>query len=133
MEELYVSEVMRKNVTACSPDTTIKNVIKILSRNRISTLIITEDDEPVGIITERDLVAIMAEMLNNPGCDHLSIDYFMTSPLYTVQSDIIMREAVKLSLEKRIRHLPVVDNNNKLIGLLTQTDMVIGLFQITNN
>jgi len=133
MEEIYVSEVMAKNITACSPDTKIKDVIKILSRNRISSLVITENDEPVGIITERDLVAIMEDMLNDVVCDNLSIDIFMSSPTFTVHSDITLREAIKYSIDKRIRHLPVVNRNNKLIGLLTQTDMVIGLFQITNN
>jgi CBS domain-containing protein len=132
MEEIYVSEVMAKNVTACSPDTKIKDVIKILSRNRISSLVITENDEPVGIITERDLVAIMEDMLNDVVCDNLSINCFMSSPTFTVHSDITLREAIKYSIDKRIRHLPVVNRNNKLIGLLTQTDMVIGLFQITN-
>ena len=104
MEEIYVSEVMRKNVTTCSPDTKTKDVIKILSQNRISCLIITKNDEPVGIITERDLVAIMDDMLNDVVCDNLSIDRFMTSPTFTVRSEIILREAVKFAIDKRVWH-----------------------------
>ncbi len=130
MEEIYVSEVMTKNVTACSPDTAIKDVIKILSRNRISSLIITENNEPVGIITERDLVAIMEEMLNDINRDHLPIVHFMTSPTLTIHSHITLREAVRFAIDKNIRHLPVVDRNNKLIGLLTQTNMVRSLSYI---
>ncbi|MCH8846946.1 MAG: CBS domain-containing protein [Proteobacteria bacterium] len=130
MEEIYVSEVMTKNVTACSPDTAIKDVIKILSRNSISSLIITENDEPVGIITERDLVAIMEEMLNDIARDHLPIVHFMTSPTLTIHSHITLREAVRFAIDKNIRHLPVVDRNNKLIGLLTQTNMVRSLSYI---
>ncbi len=130
MEEIYVSEVMTKNVTACSPDTAIKDVIKILSRNSISSLIITENDEPVGIITERDLVAIMEEMLNDINRDHLPIVHFMTSPTLTILSHITLREAVRFAIDKNIRHLPVVDRNNKLIGLLTQTNMVRSLSYI---
>ena len=130
MEEIYVSEVMTKNVTACSPDTAIKDVIKILSRNSISSLIITENDEPVGIITERDLVAIMEEMLNDINRDHLPIVHFMTSPTLTIHSHITLREAVRFAIDKNIRHLPVVDRNNKLIGLLTQTNMVRSLSYI---
>jgi len=109
----------------------LKDVINILSRNRISSLIITENDEPVGIITERDLVAIMEDMLNDVVCDNLPINHFMTSPTYTIHSEITLHEAVKLSLNNNIRHLPVVNENNKLIGLLTQTDMVNGLSQNT--
>ncbi len=130
MEEIYVSEVMTQNITACSPDTKIKDVIKILSRNRISCLVITENNEPVGIITERDLVAIMEEMLNDVARDHLPIVHFMTSPALTIRSHITFKEAVKFAINKNIRHLPVVDQNNKLIGLLTQTNMVNGLSHI---
>ena len=131
MEELFVTEVMTKNVTACAPDTPIKDVIKILSRNRISSLIITENNEPVGIITERDLVAIMDEMLNSEALDHFPIVNFMTSPALTVHGYNTFEEAVKFAINKNIRHLPVVDQNNKLIGLLTQTNMVKSLSYIT--
>ena len=132
MDEIYVSEVMTKNVTACSPDTQVKDVIKILSRNRISSLIITENDEPVGIITERDLVAIMEEMLNDVARDHLPIAHFMTSPTITIHKHITLQEAVKFAIDKNIRHLPIVDDNNKLVGLLTQTNMVKSLSYITS-
>ena len=127
MDETYVAEVMTKDVTACSPDTAIKDVINILSRNRRSSLVIIEDDEHVGIITERDLVAIMEDMLNDVVCDHLSIDHFMTSPTLTIRSHITLREAVKISINNNIRHLPVVNEKNKLIGLLTQPNMLVGL------
>lgn len=127
MEETYVTEFMTKDVTTCSPDTAIKDVINILSRNHRSSLVIIENDEPVGIITERDLVAIMEDMLTDVVCDQLSIDHFMTSPTITIKSWITLKEAVKLSIDKNIRHLPVVNENNKLIGLLTQPNMLVGL------
>ena len=127
MDDIYVSEYMTKDVTTCSPDTAIKDVINILSRNGRSSLVITENSEPVGIITERDLVAIMEDMLSDVVCDHLSIDHFMTSPTITIHSWIPLHEAVKISIDKNIRHLPVVDEKNKLIGLLTQTNMLLGL------
>jgi CBS domain-containing protein len=127
MDEVYVSEVMSKDVTACSPETAIKDVINILSRNRRSSLVIIENNEPVGIITERDLVAIMEDMLNDVVCDHLSINHFMTSPTITIDSHMTLKEAVKISINKNIRHLPVVNENNKLVGLLTQPNMLVGL------
>ncbi len=130
MKEVYVFEVMTENVTTCSPDTALKDVVKILSSNRLSSLVITENGAPVGIITERDMVAILADMLNDVVWDDLSIDHFMTSPTYTIPSEIALHEAVELSKDKNIRHLPVVNENNKLIGLLTQTDMVNGLSRI---
>jgi CBS domain-containing protein len=51
----------------------------------------------------------------------------MTSPTYTIRREVTLQEAVKFSINKKIRHLPVVNENNKLVGLLTQTNMIIGL------
>ena len=130
MDEVYVSEIMTKDVTACSPDTTIRDVINILSRNRRSSLVVIENNEPIGIITERDLVAIMEEMLNDVARDHLPIVHFMTSPTITIHKHITLQEAVKFAINKNISHLPIVDDNNKLVGLLTQTNMVKSLSYI---
>lgn len=131
MKEIFVFEVMTENVTTCPPDTPLKDVVKILSRNRLSSLVITVDEEPVGIITERDMVSILADMLNDVVWDKLSVDHFMTSPTYTIRGDVALHEVVEFTRDNDIRHLPVVNEHNKLIGLLTQTDLVNGLTKIT--
>lgn len=130
MKEVYVFEVMTEHVTSCAPDYALKEVVKILSSDRLSSLVITENDEPIGIITERDMVAILADMMNDVIWDDLPIDHFMTSPTYTIRSEIALHEAVEFSINKSVRHLPVVNENNKLIGILTQTDMVNGLSKV---
>ncbi len=127
MNESNVINVMTENFTTCSPDTSLKEVVKILSSKSLSSLIITKDDEPIGIITERDMVSMLADMLNDVVWDNLSIDHFMTSPTYTIREEIALTEAVVFATEKNIRNLPVVNKNNKLVGLLTQTEMVEGL------
>jgi CBS domain-containing protein len=127
MKESNVFEVMTKDVTTCSPDTAIKEVVKILSSKSLSSLVITKDNEPIGIITERDMVSILADMLNDVVWDNLSIDHFMTSPTYTIRKEVALTEAVVFATDKNIRNLPVVDANNKLVGMLTQTEMVHGL------
>jgi CBS domain-containing protein len=127
MNESYVSEVMTENVTTCSPDMSLKEVVKILSSKSLSSLVIVKDEEPIGIITERDMVSMLADMLNDVIWDNLSIDHFMTSPTYTIRGEVPLTEAVVFATEKNIRNLPVVDNNGKLIGMLTQTEMVHGL------
>ena len=75
------------------------------------------------------MVSILADMMNDDVWDKISIDHFMTSPTYTIRSDASIDEAVIFAIDKNIRHLPVVDNDNKLIGLLTQTDIVNGLLK----
>ena len=131
MKEIFVFEVMSENVITCPPETSLNDVVKILSRDRLSSLVITVDEEPVGIITERDLVSILDDMLNDVVWDKISIDNFMTTPTYTIRGDVALHKAVKFTKEKDIRHLPVVNKENKLIGILTQTDLVNGLSKLT--
>ena len=131
MKEIFVFEVMSENVITCSPESPLKDVVKILSRDRLSSLVITVDEEPVGIITERDLVSILDDMLNEVVWDKTSIENFMTTPTYTIRGDVALHKAVKFTKEKDIRHLPVVNKENKLIGILTQTDLVNGLSKLT--
>ena len=115
MDEVYVSEVMTKNITACSPETTIKDVIEILNRNHLSSLVIAENEEPVGIITERDLVAIIEEMLNDEVRENLPIKLFMTSPTHTTQGETTLKEAVSLqSIKKSVIYPLLIETTSSL-------------------
>lgn len=131
MKETYVFEIMTENVATCSPDTPLKEVVKILSSKKLSCLVITNDNTPVGIITERDMVSILADMLNDVIWDQLSVDHFMHSPVTTISSDLPLDDAVELSQISSIRHLPVVNDAGKLAGLITQTDIVRGYYERT--
>ena len=83
MKKLFVFEVMAKNITTCPPETLLKDVVKILSRERLSSLVITVDEEPIGIITERDLVSILADLLNDVVWDELTVKNFTLVYLVT--------------------------------------------------
>lgn len=109
----------------------LKEVVKILSSKKLSCLVITNDNTPVGIITERDMVSILADMLNDVIWDQLSVDHFMHSPVTTISSDLPLDDAVELSQISSIRHLPVVNDAGKLAGLITQTDIVRGYYERT--
>lgn len=128
MNEYCVYELMTAEVVTCSPDESLLNVVKTISSKHFSCLVVVEDDIPVGIITERDLVEIFSETLNGVTWDNLEIKHFMTSPIITITEGMSLHDAVALSRSKKIRHIPVVNAGNKLVGILTQTDIIEGYY-----
>jgi len=121
---VFTNDIMTKSVVTCSPNEPLLSVVKNLATNKFSCIVVTEANTPVGIITERDLVEVLVETLEGTTWDELSIKNFMTSPIITVSEDLAAEEAILISSTSRIRHIPVVNQSNNLVGILTQTNFV---------
>lgn len=129
MDDIRVEELMTRDVVSCSPGQPLLDVVAQLSTRKFSCIVVTEDNIPVGIITERDLVEVLFETLQGVTWNELAIKNFMSSPVVTVNEDTLLEEAVSLSHMKKIRHMPVVDADGILTGILTQTDLIAGCYQ----
>jgi len=126
MKDLWVKDLMTTEVTTCSKSTSLNEVVAALHSAQFSCLIIIEDKKPIGIITERDMVTILADMLKDVSWDNLAVENFMTPDPITITEDITLFEAVDIIRFENIRHVPVVNSADQLIGVLTQTDMING-------
>ena len=116
-----ISEMMSKKVVSVPKKKGLKEIIGIMANSKISSILITEDNRVVGIITERDLIKkIILKCVN---LNKQNVDDVMTKDPITVNSHTDLAEASQMMREKDIRHLPIVDNE-KLVGLVTQTDIV---------
>lgn len=97
-----------------------------MSENSHSCVLVTEDSVAQGIITERDLVRVFAESIKlsmqEPGL--LPVQKIMTADPVCVLECMSLIDALVLSRSRKLRHLPVVDADGKLVGLVTHTDMV---------
>jgi CBS domain-containing protein len=131
MLDVWIRDLMTKNVTTCKTETLLTDVVKMLHTKSFSCLVIVRDNIPVGIITERDMVTILADMLEDVSWDSLSVENFMSTDPVTVMEDLTLIEALEAMRDESIRHAPVVNRDNELIGLLTQTDIINGFYQIT--
>lgn len=110
-QHLMMSEVVTVNRNA-----TVHECIKILSKRHIGSVIIVDDNKRcVGIFTERDAIRVVAQdlPLNAP------IEKVMTKNVYTVNQDASFEEAKRVLKFYKIRHLPVVDANERLVGLIS--------------
>jgi len=122
---LTVSEVMTRNVETVSKDTTVKEVWQRMANRGISCIIVEEQGHPVGIYTERDVVRLLAQ--KNESDADVELRKVMASSVVCMRPDVPLAEAIALMRSKRIRRFPVVDETGKLIGLVTQTDVLTGL------
>ena len=128
MQDLWVNELMTREVTTCQPKTQLTEVVKQLHKKQFSCLIVVDNNKPIGIITERDMVTILADMLEDVSWDSLSVENFMSANPVTIMEDHTLFEAVEIIREEGIRHAPVIDRDGELSGLLTQTDIINGLY-----
>ena len=121
---LNVGDVMSKKVATICPDEIVISAAKIMSDNKISCLVVMDQGNIAGIITETDVL----RRVSNKGKDiyRTKLSRIMSSPVESVSSDLSVLEASKIMGVKHIKRLPIMDEG-KLVGIITQTDMVRAL------
>ena len=120
MNSTFVNQVMSKNVLALDKSTSLQEAAENMKKLNVGCVIVTGNNNPVGIITERDFVTkIVAE--GRPL--FTEIQEVMSSPLITIDSEETIWEASELMKEKSIHKLPVKENE-QITGIVTTTDIV---------
>lgn len=121
---LVVGDVMSKEVATICPDEIVISAAKIMSDNKISCLVVMDQGNIAGIITETDVL----RRVGNKGKDsyRTKLSRIMSSPVESVSSDLSVLEASKIMGVKHIKRLPIMDEG-KLVGIVTQTDLVRAL------
>ncbi len=129
MNQIQACELMTREVLCLSSDTPLPVVIQQMSENRRSCVVITEGRRPLGIVTERDMVRVLAESFAEPSNATLQASAFMSFPPICLNEDATLYEALVITQARSIRHLPVVDDAGELVGLLSQGDIARAHFR----
>ena len=124
MKDLPIKEIMTSNVIYVGVNTPLLDALKLMKENVISCLIIVEDHRPIGIFTERDVVRFFVDYLENHEHDMGHVGTDMTSPITSIMENTPIFDALVLVQLQKIRHLPVTDEEGKIIGLITYSDLV---------
>lgn len=124
MEATRISEVMSRNVATVAPDTPMRLVIDVMHSDRHSCVVVVEDRIPVGVITERDLVGLLASLGDQPARLDLPANVLMSMPPVTICEEETLYEALVETHAERVRHLPVVDREGCLTGIITHQVLV---------
>jgi CBS domain-containing protein len=120
ISSITVKDVMRTDVKYITKDATLHDAIKAMSSSWVSSLIVVNSNEPLGIVTEKDAVRALAWSVN--GLD-LKVTNAMSTPIVTVEDTACLDTALTVMVERGINHLPVT-NRGKIVGILTSRDIV---------
>ncbi|KUK45297.1 MAG: CBS domain-containing protein [Methanothrix sp.] len=122
--EIPVRDIMaRPVITVDSEVDVVKAANKMFSAN-VGSLIVIHNDQPIGIITERDLVGKIVAKAANP--KEITVGDVMSSPLITIPPDVSLSDAAIKMLKSGVKRLPVISGEGKLVGIITDTDLVSG-------
>ena len=111
--------IMTENVITAKEDATIAEAAKLMVNKHVRSLVVTKDNYPVAVITQRDI--IKASLSKNPNT--LKIKSAMNKNFLTITPETDYLFIVKSLKEKKIDQFPVVEHN-KLVGIITETDIV---------
>lgn len=104
-----------------TPDATVLTAVDKMCRARVGALLVQENDQPTGIITERDIMTRLVLAQRNPATTHVS--EIMSRDVLSIDPDREPEEAMALMTEKRVRHLPVAYDGS-IIGIISMGDLV---------
>ena len=119
---LKIENVMVVDVITVEAEATVREAVELMNRNEIGCLVVVDEEEkPVGIITERDLLKRVLAKRKDP--IRSKVRDIMSKPLVTGTPHMDIEAAVRLMFKHKIKKLPVVENG-RLVGLVTLTDLV---------
>jgi CBS domain-containing protein len=129
IELLLVKHMMITKVITASPKMTVKETIKTLHKKHIGCVVVVDDNKKcIGIFTERDSIRLVAKdvPLNQP------LNNVMSKNVVTIQEDSSINEARRIIQAHKTRHLPVVNQKGRLVGLLSVRDLLDQFFGLNS-
>lgn len=115
---MTLADIMSSVVQQVPPDCPLSHASRHMAQARISSLIVVDHGQPVGILTERDLL----RLLHTRTRLDLPVAQVMSTPVLTAPADTPFATAYQLALDHQFRHLVVVDADGYVIGIATETD-----------
>jgi len=132
-ELIPVSDFMTTNVVTANENQNVRHVCKLMCNKKVGSVIIlknmkdsssntTKNGKVVGIVTERDYVHLVgfSDVVNVD----VPISEIMSKPLITIRKSASINDAISIMQAKNIRRLPVVGNNGKMVGIITDKDIL---------
>ncbi len=155
---VLAKEIMNSPVISVTSDTSLKRAAEILDENRFSGMPVTDEEEHlIGIISETDILRYTQQIIGQPLRDphqvftkgkevlHVDITHrgvevielvasttvetLMTTEVVSVKEDTPLYEVSRLMYDNGINRIPVIDNKNKLTGIITRADLIRTMVQ----
>lgn len=118
-----IEEVMRRDLRRISPDMLLFDAARMMRDMYVGCLLVWEDDEVVGVLTDRDITCrAVAE-----GRDLVTttVHQIMSKDVVFCSADQLVSEAAETMQEMKVRRLPVLDRDRRVVGILTLSDLTL--------
>ena len=125
MNEYSIERIMSTDVCSVNHGMSVVELSKLMSQQKYSCLPVVDDGKPIGIITERDIVRYLAESVGDSSFMRPTLaSDLMSSDLILIREEQSLLDALVVSQANKVRHLPVVDEQGMLKGIVTYTDII---------
>ncbi|WP_327366053.1 CBS domain-containing protein [Streptomyces sp. NBC_01217] len=120
-----VGQVMTSEVVRARRTTPFKEVVRLLDHHRVSGLpVVDEDDKVLGVVSGTDLVRAQANRAGRSPVRAVVAQDLMSTPAVTVHPEQSVPDAARLMERRGVERLPVVDEEDRLIGIATRRDLL---------
>ena len=116
-----VRHVMTKNIISVKNAASVVEAASVMVKNDIGSVVVAKDGNPVGILTERDILKKCCPVCGKD----LKVEEIMSAPLITIDADASLGEAAMLMSDNKIRRL-LVTEKGKIVGIITERDVLRG-------
>ena len=120
MSNTFVKDIMKNTVISVDSSLTVKDAAKMMEDSGVGCVVVMDNGVATGILTERDFVRRIAaheKPLSTP------VKEVMSSPLIVINPDETVWQLAELMKQRRIHKVPVVNEDGRLIGIVTSTDL----------
>ena len=119
---LGISDILRKKLESVDDTTSVQEVAKKMKDRDVSSLVVVDPNgKPVGIVTERDIITKVC--INDLPTSTVISKEIMSKPLITIKGRSSTSTAAEIMIKNDVRHLLVIDDRNKPIGIITPLDL----------
>jgi len=128
MDDIFVARLMSSGVVSVTPDTFVEDAAQTLLDEQIGSLVVVDENNQLeGILTATDFVRIVRD--SKPKAQ-TTVERYMTDQVVTAGAQHSIRDAADKMITYNIHHLPVVDDEEGVIGMLSTTDLTAYLSDV---
>ena len=118
---MKVKDAMHKGVEWVEPTTTVLDLAKMMQKHDIGAIPIGENDKLIGMVTDRDIVC--RGLTNGKDISKVTAREIMTPAIIWCHADEDLDDATRIMENKKVRRLPVIDKNKRMVGMLSLGDV----------
>ncbi|MBF0505739.1 MAG: diguanylate cyclase [Nitrospirae bacterium] len=119
-----ISQMASSVILTMQKERSVLEALTAMDEYSLSAILVTEKETPLGILTERDAAAIV---IGGGDIEQIKVSEVMSSPVKTLDSEVPVYEAARVMKKNNMRRVGIVDKSGKIIGLLSQSDIIKGL------